>query len=175
MSAVLGFGRRAEGPCRWAAPSARKASERSGKLYGVWQERISGWTDDVTFHEGASEVAIHACEAALGQVLPPDLNELLLETNGVDGEFGLGLIWPIERIHADNLGFRTNATFTSLYMPFQPLLFFADAGNGDQFAFVMRDRPADVFVWDHETDSRTMVAPNLGTYLEWWLDGRIRI
>ncbi len=47
--------------------------------------------------------------------------------------------------------------FANLYMPFEAMLFFADAdaGNGDQFAFVIRDRPADVFVWDHETDSRT--------------------
>jgi hypothetical protein len=60
-------------------------------------------------------------------------------------------------------------------MPFDPLLFFADAGNGDQFAFVLRDRRKDVFVWDHETDSRKWVAPDLGSYLTWWLDGRIRV
>ena len=69
--------------------------------------------------------------------------------------------------------FRRDPEFARLYMPFEPLLFFADAGNGDQFAFVIRDRPADVFVWDHESDSRSMVAPGLATYLEWWLDGRI--
>jgi hypothetical protein len=83
----------------------------------------------------------------------------------VEGEYGLG----------DNVEFRADATFARLYMPLEPLLFFADAGNGDQFAFVMRDRPADVFVWHHETDSRTMVAPGLATYLEWWLDGRIQV
>jgi hypothetical protein len=69
--------------------------------------------------------------------------------------------------------FRRDPDFARLYMPFQPLLFFADAGNGDQFAFVMRDRPTDVFVWDHESDSRQMVAPRLATYLEWWLDPRV--
>lgn len=59
-------------------------------------------------------------------------------------------------------------------MSFDQLLFFADAGNGDQFAFSMLGR-FDVFAWDHETDSRTNVAPDLATYLEWWLDGRIRL
>jgi hypothetical protein len=33
----------------------------------------------------------------------------------------------------------------------------------------------DIFVWDHETDSRTWVAPRLEEYLEWWLDGRITL
>jgi hypothetical protein len=144
-------------------------------LCGMWRERISGWTGEASFHEGASEVTIRACETALDQRLPGDLVELLRESNGVEGEYGLGLVWPIERIQADNLHFRADRMFGSLYMPFEPLLFFADAGNGDQFAFVMRNRPADVFVWDHETDSRTMVAPSLATYLEWWLDGRINI
>jgi hypothetical protein len=139
----------------------------------MWRERILGWAVDATFNDGASQAAIGACETALGQTLPRELADLLRESDGVEGEYGLGLIWPVERIKKDNLEFRANVTFATLYMPFEPLLFFADAGNGDQFAFVMRDRPADVFVWDHETDSRTMVAPSLATYLEWWLDGRI--
>lgn len=144
-------------------------------LSGMWLERIVGWTGGATFHEPAAEAAIHACEAALDQTLPRDLVDLLRESNGVDGRYGLGLVWSVERIQADNLLFRTDGAFARLYMPFEPLLFFADAGNGDQFAFVMRDRPLDVFVWDHETDSRTMVAPSLATYLEWWLDGRINV
>ena len=40
---------------------------------------------------------------------------------------------------------------------------------------MMLDRPVNVFVWDHETYSRTMIAPSLATYLEWWLDGTIKI
>ena len=141
----------------------------------MWRERILGWTANATFEAGASEAAIRGCETALGQALPHDLAELLGESDGVEDEYGAGLIWPVERIRSGNMEFRTNTTFATLYMPFEPLLFFADAGNGDQFAFVMRDRPADVFVWDHESDSRTMVAPSLATYLEWWLDGRIQI
>src|SRR5262245_45741175 len=144
-------------------------------LCGMWRERIAGWTDQATFQQGASDAASRACEAAVDQRLPRDLVDLLQDSNGVEGQYGLGLVWPVERIQADNVRFRTDATIASLYMPFEPLLFFADAGNGDQFAFVMRDRPADVFVWDHETDSRTWIAPSLASYLEWWLDGRITI
>ena len=141
----------------------------------MWRERILTWTAEAIFHDGASASTLRVCEAALGQCLPSDLSGLLGESDGVDGEYGLGLIWPVARIVADNLRFRTDAKFASLYMPFEPMLFFADAGNGDQFAFVIRDRPADEFVWDHETDSRTMVAPSLATYLEWWLNGRLTV
>lgn len=141
----------------------------------MWRERILGWTANATFQTGAPEAAIRGCKTALGHALPRDLAELLRESDGVEGEYGLGLIWPVERIRNDNVECCTDVTFARLYMPFEPLLFFADAGNGDQFAFVMRDRPADVFVWDHETDSRTMVAPSLATYLEWCLGGRIQI
>jgi len=141
----------------------------------VWRERILGWEPDATFHDGASEAAIRSCEAELGQILPRDLADLLRESDGVQGEYGLGLIWPVERIRTDNLAFRADAAFAAIYMPFDPWLFFADAGNGDQFAFVVRDRPTDVFVWDHESDRRTMIAPSLATYLEWWLNGTLTI
>lgn len=155
--------------------SGKRAGRWSEMLSIMWRERIQGWAVDVAFHSGASEAAIRRCEAELGQTLPHDLAELLRESDGVEGEYGLGLVWPVERIRTDNVEFRADATFARLYMPFEPLLFFADAGNGDQFAFVLRERPADVFVRDHETDSRTMVAPSLAAYLEWWLEGRIEI
>ena len=77
-------------------------------------------------------------------------------------------------IAADNVELRTTPTFAELYMPFDPLLFFADAGNGDQFAFVVQPPGRDhVFAWNHEDDSRNWVAPGLAEYLTWWLDGRI--
>ena len=74
--------------------------------------------------------------------------------------------------------FRSKTDFRQLYMPFDSLLFFADPGNGDQFAFPIQSssiRRADVFVWNHEDDSRTWVAPSLEKYLEWWLDGTIQV
>lgn len=101
------------------------------------------------------------------------MSGVLFMSNGVEGEYGLGLIWPIERITADNLAFRTDTDFAQHYMPFDPLLFFADAGNGDQFALVPHTHRLDVFAWDHENDSRTWVAPGPPEYLQWWLTGRI--
>lgn len=141
----------------------------------MWRERIERWTGEARFFAPATDEEIRSCETALGQNLAGDLGQLLRESNGVDGEFGLGLVWPVERIREVNLRFRRDGDFARLYMPFDPLVFFADAGNGDQFAFVIRDRPADVFAWDHETDSRRMVAPSLATYLQWWLDGSLTL
>jgi hypothetical protein len=63
-------------------------------------------------------------------------------------------------------------------MPFDNLLFFADAGNGDQFAFPIQAgevRRPDVFCWNHEDDSRIWVAPSLEKYLEWWLTGKLTV
>ena len=54
--------------------------------------------------------------------------------------------------------------------------YFADAGNGDQFAVLSPpvDRD-DVFVWNHETDDRAWVAGNVEMYLRWWLTGKIKV
>jgi hypothetical protein len=141
----------------------------------MWVEMIRALEPRAEFAAPATEEAIRSCEVALGVALDDDLVALLRETNGVAGEFGVGLVWPVERIAADNLMFRTTPVFADLYMPFDSLLFFAEAGNGDQFAFVLRDCRRDVFVWDHENDSRSWVAPCLERYLTWWLDGTMAL
>ena len=101
---------------------------------------------------------------------------MLKETNGVSDDYGCGHVWSTERIQQDNLQFRTFEDFKDLYMPFDCLLFFADAGNGDQFAFIQLNgeiHRRDVFAWNHENDSRTWVASSLKKYLELWLSGKL--
>lgn len=136
---------------------------------------INRLTPHATFAPPATGEAIQACEQTLGHPLTDELVELLQETNGVEGEYGLGLVWSLERIARDNIALRTGSEHNQLYMPFEPLLFFADAGNGDQFAFVLRNRRRDVFAWNHEDDSRSWAAPDLAGYLTWWLTGRIKL
>src|ERR1044071_3534668 len=134
-----------------------------------WKEHIQGICAEATLSEPAQEQALLAAETQLGMRLPQELRELLAESNGVLGEYDLALIWPIERIVADNRLFREDESFRDLYMPFDGLLFFADAGNGDQFAFAVANgqvRRPDIFVWNHEEDSRTWLAKDLGDYLE---------
>lgn len=142
----------------------------------MWRELVQRFYPEHLFQAGTGEAAVSQAERRLGHPLPTDLRDLLGESNGVFGAYGLGLVWPISRIVEDNLAFRTNADFRELYMPFDSLLFFGDAGNGDQFAFrlvsVLWDK--DIYAWNHEDDSRTWVAPDLAQYLEWWADGRIK-
>lgn len=137
----------------------------------MWKQLIEALTPDREFGPPALWVEVTLAEETLGIKFPDDLRNLLFESNGVQGEYGLGLIWPLERIVTDNASFRT-------YMPFDSLLFFADAGNGDQFAFPIQNgsiNRLDVFAWNHEDDSRTSVASSLAKYLEWWLNGTIKL
>ncbi len=141
----------------------------------MWNEHIASLTEAAVYSDPASAQALKAAEEALGGPLPEPLVDLLSETDGVRGEYGLGLVWPLSRIVEDNQLFRTNPEFAELYMPFDPLLFFADAGNGDQFAFLWKSRRDEIFVWNHESDRRSWVAGSLHQYLQWWLDGTLRI
>ena len=99
--------------------------------------QIAAW-GTADFRERAAPQSIRAAEAKLGAPLPSELRDLLSETNGVEGEYGLGLVWTAERIGEDNARFRSDPEFTDLYLPFEGLVFFSDAGNGDQFAISLR-------------------------------------
>ena len=143
-----------------------------------WQELIRKFSQDYKFQLPATREEISSVESVLGVSLPQELRELLHESNGVEGSYDLGLIWNAGRIEHENLAFRQNLEFRNLYMPFDSLMFFADAGNGDQFAFSILNgevRRSDIFVWNHEDDSRQWVAPSLEKYLEWWLEGKLKI
>ena len=54
-------------------------------------------------------------------------------------------------------------------MPFDDLLFFADDGGGDQFAFAIHAdgqiHKPDVFRWEHESDGRVWFATGLSDYV----------
>lgn len=104
-------------------------------------------------------------EVGLGQALPADLRDFLLKSNGLTDEYGADVVWSAERILRDNLAFRGDAEYRSLYSSFDSLLFFGDDGGGDQFAFVRQPERNEVFVWDHEMDSRVLVSSNLESYI----------
>ena len=91
------------------------------------------------------------------------------EADGVKADHGADVIWPISKIESENLAFRSNPDFRELYMPFDHLLFFADDGGGDQFAFAIHAdgqvHKSDVFRWEHESDGRVWFATGLSDYL----------
>lgn len=144
----------------------------------MWKSLIKTLEPESEFSTPVSETQISDAEAKLGIALPAELKSCLRESNGVVDKYGLGLIWSIETIVSTNIEFRTYEDFKELYMPFDALLFFADAGNGDQFAFSIQAgqiRRPDVFVWNHEDDSRICVAPTLERYVVWFLEGEIKV
>jgi hypothetical protein len=159
---------RGQGVLCYLATMPRKAT---------WKERIQRWEPKCSFGQPVAPAALASAERSLGVALPEDLKKLLCECDGfTEPTGGFHLVWPAQQIESENLQFRSNPDFRELYMPFDHLLFFGEAGDGDQFAFPICDgavRRADVFVWNHEDDSRSWVAPRLETYVEWWLGARI--
>jgi len=136
----------------------------------VLKERIESWGESY-FAPPATTEELLTTEQRLGHKLPDELRQLLLESNGIQGDaYGLGLLWTAERIAEDNLLFRQNPDFAELYMPFEGLLFFADSGGGDQFGIKLSGIN-EVYLWDHESDNRTWVAPNIMRLLEDWMTG----
>jgi hypothetical protein len=144
----------------------------------MWKELVARLEDDHTFRAPASAAEIGAVVRSAGCPLPSELTDLLHESNGIAGRYGVGLIWPTDSIIEQNSMMRSTVDFRNLYMPFDCLLFFGDAGNGDLFAYSVLNgevRRSDIFAWNHEDDSRAWVAPNLQKYLEWWLTGIIKL
>lgn len=144
---------------------------------------LSNKTSSFNFNVPASNSLMEYMQAQFElKELPGELEELYLQTNGVEeliGEQKIGeLIWPVDRVVETNKGYRTQPDFKRHYMSFDQLLFISDAGNGDLFGFVtlngMFERQ-DIFTWNHETDSRTWVAPDLKTFLKWWTNGTIKV
>ncbi|WP_256860121.1 SMI1/KNR4 family protein [Bacillus sonorensis] len=70
-------------------------------------------------------------EELLGVSFPDELVSLLKMTDGINDTFGDHLIWPADRIIEENRDLRG----TDCFKPFDYLLFIADAGNGDLFAY----------------------------------------
>lgn len=113
----------------------------------------------------AGSVALAEAQQRPGCRLPAELAGLLAETNGIVGQYGVDTVWPVEQMVEHNLRSWSDTSFADLYMSFDALLFFGDNGGGDQFSFVRTPRRADIFVWEHEDDSRRWVARDLKDYL----------
>jgi hypothetical protein len=138
-----------------------------------WIELIAAQAADAEFSPPAPRSRVTDLESSLYIALPEQLAQLLSEADGVTADYGAGLVWRADVIRHKNQEFRNTASFRSLYMPFDHLLFFGDDGGGDQFAFpVDADgviRRCDIFRWDHETDGRAWYASGLRQYVRYRL------
>ncbi|MFJ8045456.1 SMI1/KNR4 family protein [Kitasatospora sp. NPDC096147] len=159
-------GRQWSGSGRFAASDSCSGSGRPlGSLRTVWREAALEVFKEATFRSPVQVAALADAEGRLGCQLPAELRQLLMESNGIIGRSTVGTVWPVEKIVEQNLLFRSDSSLAELYMPFGALLFFGDNGGGDQFAFVRTPQRPDIFVWEHETDSRRWVAGDLRDYL----------
>lgn len=131
----------------------------------MWRQGVQEVFPGAGFREPAQVSEIVEAEKRLGRALPAELKQLLLESDGVIGRTHVDTVWTVDQIVERNLLFWSDESFAQLYMPFDALLFFGDNGGGDQFAFVQKPERPDVFVWEHESDSRRWVANNLRDYL----------
>ncbi|MEU9112843.1 SMI1/KNR4 family protein [Streptomyces sp. NPDC048483] len=131
----------------------------------MWREIARQAFPDVEFSEPVNSAMMVAAEQRLGCPIPSKLVSLLRETDGIVGHYGVETIWPLDQIVDQNMHFWSDRTFADLYMPFDALLFIGDNGGGDQFAFVRTPSRPDIFVWEHEDDSRRWVARDLQDYL----------
>lgn len=143
-----------------------------------WRAYVARLTAAAKFNPPADRAEIASAEEVLGMRLPAELASILQESNGLTGDYGVRLLWSVQQIKDENVNFRSSVAFRELYMPFDCLLFFSDAGNGDQFAYVVLGgevRRRDIFVWDHESDSRNWAAPSLKVFYDWRLTGKLKI
>jgi hypothetical protein len=143
----------------------------------MWVDLAHRFQPEARAAAPASMAAVEEAEEALGVQFPAELRSLLEETDGLVDEYGAGL-WSVARLLESNLEMREDSSTSDLYMPFANLLLIADAGNGDLFAYPIQgdgaiNRP-DIFLWDHETDSRQWVAGSLHQFVERWFGGELQ-
>lgn len=135
----------------------------------MWKDFISKLNSDINieFNAPASENELLETEKALNIELPEWIKKPLLETNGFKNDSSL---WSAYEIKENNIYIRDS--FKEYFMPLDCFLFFGDAGNGDYFGFPIINGEiwkGDVYVWNHEDDSRTWVASSLKGFLKAWL------
>jgi len=131
----------------------------------MWRDMVAAMHPAAALFPPTDLDTIRAAEATLGQPLPEDLIAFLLECDGVEGSFGTGVVWPVERIAQDNRRMRHSTEHAQRFMPLDPLLFFADDGARQHYGVVREPLRDDVFVWDRADDSRRWFARNLEEYL----------
>lgn len=157
-------------------------------IAGLYEgQRQEGFALKPTFYPPNSDSELRLAEERLNVELPKQHRSLLLQTNGVmemmsvDGGdwFDAGwLLWPLDKIIEENLRIRSDDSVREMCMPLNCFLFFADAGNGDLFAYSIVSgeiRSSDVFAWAHEDDTRSNVAPSLAQFIEGWKNGTITL
>jgi hypothetical protein len=134
-------------------------------------------TEEIKLNPACSESDLSRLLTGLKIEIPSELTELLRDFNGLTVYHSLS-IWSIEEMIETNSEYWQEDFLPDLYMPFKPMFFFADAGNGDLFAYRILDGQipySDIYAWNHENDSRIWVASNLRDFVKRSLKNELNI
>ena len=137
------------------------------RLAGVesWKDIGSICFADFTAPGPAESRQIRRVEKKLGGELPKSLRDIYLECGGMSGNYKTALVMPLDELLWKNEWFRRAESIGELYMPFDNLLLFGEAGNGDLFAFPIAIDGSygteNIYEWNHENDSRTWKASGI--------------
>jgi hypothetical protein len=111
-----------------------------------------------------AEAAVADAERVLGSRLSESLRDLYAHSDGLTDEWGYAYVLPISELRQQNQYFRM--AFGDLYMSFDDLILFGQLGNGDMlFQPRVPQDNENVFVWDHEDDSRAWRATDVADAL----------
>lgn len=140
-------------------------------------QSTDGYKISPIWHSPASDAAIANTEEILGIELPHDWKQVLTISDGVsirmqwaDHDVDTGhFLWPVQRIKKENLFFRTDSRLRNSGLPVGNLLFFADAGNGDSYGFIVSadgKSTGPIIIHEHETDEYWQFAISLEEFIQ---------
>lgn len=133
----------------------------------MWKNYLSSIIKDCQFKAPVTEIELISIKKELNIELPKKLIELYNETNGVDGKY-FSYIWSTETMVRENLSVWDMEEFENYKKP-DNLLFFADAGNGDLYGYLVLNgkvQNEDIYVWNHEDCSQRVIASSLEEFIK---------
>lgn len=131
----------------------------------MWKEQIEMHKDNnpyMKINPPASARAIKAAEKKLEIVFPRDLKELLLELDGDNN-----LMHSVQQIVENTI--MTRKALSEHYEGLSLLLFIGGNGCGDYYSYIITNgciASNDIIRWEHEDNSRIIVANGLSELIE---------
>jgi hypothetical protein len=136
-----------------------------------------------SFMPRATVEDVQSGEVEFGRQFPDDLVAFWLQANGAKDKYGWWFIWDVNHLLEVNHTYRSGEDWLASNQSFENLLLFSDAAsNGDMFAYKAHTPtgvelsdlfPWDgIYFWDHEDDHRVWAAPNLESWVRWYLSGK---
>lgn len=151
---------------------------KRGYVLIMWKDYLNSISKECQFKAPATATELLLIKTELNINLPKKLTDLYNETNGVYGNYGISFIWSTEQMVKENMLFWDVHEHRDSMKPLDTYLFFSDAGNGDLFGYSIKNgtiQNEDIYVWDHEGDSRSVIASSLEEFIKGWIVGEISI